>query len=107
MVNKAKQLGLLDDSNSKEVNQVKDPEIFLSKFSVENSQNYLGRRSSQEILDRLQLKSKRGNEKNNFVSALNFLLEFFSLNTQDINQLQNIQKLIDSSNISTNAINDT
>lgn len=107
LVNKAKQLGLLDDSNSKEVNQIKDPEIFLSKFSEENSQNYLGRRSSQEILDRLQLKSKRGNEKNNFVSALNFLLEFFSLNTQDINQLQNIQKLIDSSNISTNAIDDT
>ena len=107
LVNKAKQLGLLDDSNSKEINHVKDPKVFLSKFSNENSENFLGRRTPQEILDRLELKSERGNDKNNFVSALNFLVEIFSVKTNNIHQLEDIQKLIDSSKISTNTITDT
>ena len=107
LVNQAKQLGLLDDLNSKDTNHVKDPEVFLSKFSDENSQNYLGRRSPQEILKRLELKSERVNDKNNFIAALNLLVEIISIETKDINQLDVIQKLIDSANIPTNAINDT
>ena len=93
--------------NSKDTNHVKDPEVFLSKFSDENSQNYLGRRSPQEILKRLELKSEKVNDKNNFIAALNLLVEIISIETKDINQLDVIQKLIDSANIPTNAINDT
>lgn len=107
LVNQAQQLGLLDDLNSRDTNHIKDPEVFLSKFSDENSQNYLGRRSPQEILKRLELKSERGNDKNNFISALNLLVEIISIKTTDIKQLESIQKLIDSAKIQTNAVNDT
>jgi histidyl-tRNA synthetase len=107
LVNQAQQLGLLDDLNSTDTNHIKDPEVFLSKFSDENSQNYLGRRTAKEMLQRLELKSERGNDKNNFISALNLLVEIISIETKDMKQLESIQKIINSANIPTNTINDT
>ena len=104
LVEKAQKLGLLDELNS---SNIKDPKLFLSKFSAVNEKNYLGRRTVEEILNRIELKSAIPNQKNNFISALNCFMEIFSYNINNHNQLDSIQQLIDSSSVNTTSVNST